>query len=206
MGYKDAEVACMSLRLRARARRGFTLIELLVVVVIIGILASIALPSFVSAQDKARNASVVANVNVVRAAVENFSADHNGVPPTLAQAVGKVKEPEDSLVDGGYLVGNALPPAPWCPTKQARPVVGFEGSETMPTMQLLEDKELTLPQGGARFNPPLTGAVPTDASYEVFNYGAISYDTVTDSAKYVIFGTGKRNGEAIIGASCSNGG
>jgi type II secretion system protein G len=58
-------------------RRGFTLIELLVVVVIIGLLASIAIPKFSATKDKARMASVRSDLRNVMTAQEAYFADFN---------------------------------------------------------------------------------------------------------------------------------
>ena len=57
-------------------RRGFTLIELLIVVVIIGILASIALPKFAATKDKAKLASVKTDLRNVMTAQEAYFSDY----------------------------------------------------------------------------------------------------------------------------------
>ncbi len=58
-------------------RRGFTLIELLIVVVVIGLLASIAIPKFAATKDKAKMASVRSDLRNTMTAQEAYFADYN---------------------------------------------------------------------------------------------------------------------------------
>ena len=78
---------------KPRSNRGFTLIELLVVVIIIGILAAIALPNFVGAQDKAREASVKANMRTAQIAAESYAVDNGGTYPPDVDADYKYRFP-----------------------------------------------------------------------------------------------------------------
>jgi type II secretion system protein G len=57
-------------------RRGFTLIELLIVVVIIGILATIAIPKFQSTRGKANAASLKADLRNLMTAEEGYYYDN----------------------------------------------------------------------------------------------------------------------------------
>ena len=51
---------------------GFTLVELMVVVAVIAILAAIAMPQFLSAADKARNAKETADIQIIKNATQLY--------------------------------------------------------------------------------------------------------------------------------------
>lgn len=79
---------------------GFTLIELLVVMIIIGILAAVAIPLFLSQRAKAEDTAAKSDVSTLGNEVQSFFVDANGALPVVTQ-VGLTYE-----IDGVY-IGNS---------------------------------------------------------------------------------------------------
>jgi prepilin-type N-terminal cleavage/methylation domain-containing protein len=97
---------------RRVSARAFTLFELVVVIMILGILAAIAVPRLLGTSQQATDNTARQSLGVIRTAIDNFAAEHDGAWPG---ADGQETTFKNNLL--GYLRGSEFPN---CPVGEAK--------------------------------------------------------------------------------------
>jgi len=93
------------MRSKRRQESGFTLMELMIVMMIIGVLTTLAIPSFVGAVRSAREAVLKEDLRVMRTAIDSYTMDKQKAPQSL-----------DDLVQEGYL--KVIPEDPFTKSRE----------------------------------------------------------------------------------------
>jgi prepilin-type N-terminal cleavage/methylation domain-containing protein len=94
---------------------GFTLIELMIVVAIIGILASVAIPSFLNYQLTAKRSEAFSNLNALAKAQKSYYAEYNAFVGVLPEPLGGTGLPPSELKRDSTSIDGAFSAVGWVP-------------------------------------------------------------------------------------------
>lgn len=90
-------------------RQGFTLVEIMIVVAIIGLLASLAIPSFMKARQETRRSACINNLRLIDHAKEQWATSCNknlgDVPDMTADIRPYLRTAPTCPAGGSYTVG-----------------------------------------------------------------------------------------------------
>lgn len=95
--------------MKLQKKSGFTLVEIMIVVAIIGLLAAIAIPSFLNARTRSQRSACQNNLRQLSGAMDQYALDHNNTAPTalsdICGATLYVKQTPTCPAGGSYTLG-----------------------------------------------------------------------------------------------------
>lgn len=167
-------------------KRGFTLIELLIVMAILGILATIALTSFQTSQQRARDGQRKSDLKQVSNALELYYADHGlypsanrggqilGCPSTSSTPCtwGAVASGSE-FTDGNTVYLSRIPQDPRGGTYFYRVLNNRQAYQIFARLENLEDKDCIPNSSGDPVCRPASGTFP-DCISGVCNFAVTS--------------------------------
>lgn len=98
-------------RNNAEKSHGFTLMEIVITIAIIGILAAIAVPNYITYRYKGKIAHAISEINSIETAIGNYQAKEGHLPNSLSDAnIGLIVDPwgrsyQYLRIDGGTAPG-----------------------------------------------------------------------------------------------------
>ena len=145
---------------KMRSQKGFTLIELMIVVAIIGILAAIAIPNFLSYQAKARQSEAKTNLGGVYVSETAFFGEQGeyGNFTQIGYTLGSVSNAACSVCRYSYRIGASA----------STTAVGAVATATMITGTTTPNTEGAVAgvNGGGNFTVSAAGNIDSDAAVD----------------------------------------
>ncbi len=183
-----------------RRQQGFTIIELAIVMVIVGLLAGLAVPTYLGYLDKARLTRCIAEIRYISRAVDSYKSAYDIYPNTLADAgAGDIVDPWGNPYEylniaalslpgsGGGGAGGGAPAAPAptpapaapapaapAPTSPASPAGGGGGGGNHGAWQWILPNEAYAAAGGnaSRGRPRKDRFLhPINSDYDLYSMG-----------------------------------